>query len=152
MTQARFTLSLDYALAPKRVEERDKWQPKNDEVVAVDSVEQLNADRLDLIGPDRVQHLLAGSGKIAANEFGRELAHSEGRDLGRRPDGLSVRRDGNRRMQRMRLSAQVEQLPSRRLHAVGLRHDLIAEGEHLVGADDVGLGRKIAHRLRLGAR
>ncbi len=52
----------------------------------------------------------------------------------------------------MGLAAQIEQLPSRRLHAVGLRQDLIAEGEHLVGADDIGLAGKIAHGLGLGAR
>src|SRR5512143_799443 len=138
MTQARFTSTLDGALAPERIEERDEWQAKDDEIVAVDLLEELDADRLDLIGADRTQHLLAGSGKIMADELGGELAHGERRDLGRGPDGLAVGRYRNRGMQRMRLAAQIEQLPPRGLHGLGLRQDVIAEGEHLVGADDIG--------------
>ena len=61
-------------------------------------------------------------------------------------------RHRDRRVQRMGLAAQIEQLPPRGLHGLGLRQDLIAESEHLVGADDIGLAGKIAHGLRLGAR
>src|SRR5215471_12198066 len=152
MTQARFTSTLDDALAPERIEERDERKAKDDEIIAVDLLEQLDADRLDLIGPDRAQHLLAGGGEIMADELGRELAHGERRDLRRGPDGLAVRRHRHRSVERVRLTPEVEQLPARRLHAVWLRQNLIAESEHLVGADDIGLARKIAHGFRLGAR
>src|SRR5262249_60068399 len=56
-----FGSAFDDALAPKRIEERNEWKPKNGEIVAVDLLEQLDAKRLDLIGADRAKHLFAGS-------------------------------------------------------------------------------------------
>src|SRR6476659_4350401 len=119
---------LDDAFAPKRSEQRNKRQAENDEIVAVDPVEQLDANRFDLIGADRAQYLLTGCGEIAADELRREVKHGERGDLGRRPDGLAVGRYRDRGVQGVRLSVEIEQLPACRRHALGLRQDLIAEG------------------------
>ena len=72
--------------------------------------------------------------------------------VGLGPDRLAVGRDRDRGMQRVRLAAEIEQLAARRLHAVGLGEDRLAEREHLVAADHIGLPGKIAHGLGLGAR
>ena len=72
--------------------------------------------------------------------------------VGLSPDRLAVGRDRDRRMQRMRLAAENEQLAARRLHAVRLGKDRVAEREHLVAADHISLPGEIAHGLGLGAR
>ena len=69
-----------------------------------------------------------------------------------RPDGLAVGRDRDRGMQRVRLAVEIEQLPACRRHAVGLRQDLIAEGEHLIGANHISFAGEVAHRFGLGPR
>jgi hypothetical protein len=55
-------------------------------------------------------------------------------------------------MQRVGLAPEIEQLATRGFHALGLAHDDIAEGEHLIPADDIGLGRNVADGFGFGAR
>src|SRR4029078_12731268 len=87
---ARHGSAFDHALAPERIEERNKREPENGEIVAVDFLAHPQAERFELVRPDRAQHLLAGSREVTADELRRELAHAE-RGNGRlRPDGLAA--------------------------------------------------------------
>ena len=52
-------LAFDGAFAPERVEERNERQAEDREIVALDLLEQLNAERLELIGADRAEDILA---------------------------------------------------------------------------------------------
>ena len=56
--------AFDDALAPERIEERDERKPENGEIVAVDLLEQLHAERFKLIGPDRAQDFVSGGGEV----------------------------------------------------------------------------------------
>ncbi len=68
-----------------------------------------------------------------------------------RPHARAAGGERNGGMQRVGLAAHIEQLAPRRLHAVRLGEDAVAQGKHLVGADDEGLRRKLADGLSLGA-
>src|SRR4029453_4226169 len=121
-TGAFHGLTFDDALAPKRIEERNEGQAKGGEIGALDLLEQLEPERLDLIGADRAQHLFASGGEVAAYEFGRELAHGKRGHRGLGPDRLAIGRDRYRSMQRVGLAPEIEQLATRGLHALGLAH------------------------------
>src|SRR6478735_4356562 len=151
MMQARFTISaFDGAFAPKCIEQRQQRKAENGEIVAVDLLEQLNSKPLDLVSPNRAQHLFSGGGKVSADDLRRELTHDERRSLSIGPDGLALGRERNGAVQCVALAGEIEQLGPRRFHAVGLVQDAIAKREHLVGANDEGVLSKLTYRLSLG--
>ena len=61
--------ALDRALAPQGVEQRQQGKAQDGKIIAVDFLEQLDAESFELIGADGAQHLLAGGSEIAADEF-----------------------------------------------------------------------------------
>src|SRR6476646_7230546 len=130
MTQARFTVStFDGAFAPERIEQRQQRKAENGEIVAVDLLEQLNSKPLDLVSPNRAQHLFSGGGKVSADDLRRELTHDERRSLSIGPDGLALGRERNGAVQCVALAGEIE---------------------HLGGANDEGVLSKLTYRLSLG--
>src|SRR5262249_57488698 len=60
--------AFDDAFVPERIEQRQQRKAENGKIVAVDFLEQLDADALDLVGTDRAERRLARRGKIAPDE------------------------------------------------------------------------------------
>jgi len=137
--------------SPKRIEERQEGKAENGEEVAIDFLKQLAADGFELIGADRAEHHFAGSRKIMSDEFRRQLAHSEVGDIRLRPHGPAIIGQRDRGVQCVGPAAKVEQLRPCRFHIFGLGDNPALKDEHLIGANDEGAFRQIAHRFRLGA-
>ena len=78
MTQARF-IAMMRPRARSSVEQRQQRQPQDREVVALDALEQLHAEALELVGADRLADAVAGAAQVLVEERVGEVAHGEAR-------------------------------------------------------------------------
>ena len=123
MTQARFIAPqlVDHAMLAQRGEQRQQRQAENGEIVAVDLVEELDAEPFDLVGADGGQRRLAHGGEIAADELRRAACACQASRSRYGAQSVSpLRASAAAVCSCMGLAGQREQLAPRRLHVAGL--------------------------------
>ena len=110
--------------------------------------------RFKAIGADRAEDVHAGRIEIGVEERVAEIAHDEGGAVDEMPQPLAAAHDADCRNQLVALAAQGDELGARRRAVGGLVEPGAVAHQHLVGADDEGIGVAAgdAQRLRLGKR
>ena len=152
MTQARF-IAICAPLA-QLAQQRKQRQAQDCEVVALDALEQLHAEPFELVGADRL-----ADASPARRRYSSRNASEKSRMVRRAVCDVAPR---HRRRARASATAEcsscVRPLSCQQAcarshrHRAGFRQDLVAERQHLVGADDERAVVLSAHVLRLGAR
>src|SRR5437660_10586868 len=115
-------------------EQGQKRQPQDREVVALNSVEEMNPGSLQLIGADAGGHGGARSIEITIDKRFGKCSHREPRDrhVAKRNGSVSTYRDS--RMQLMGLAAQRQDLVPRGRAISGLGKASLAQCQRLVAA------------------
>src|SRR5215208_3124169 len=143
---------------PQGCEQRQEGQSEDGRVVALDPLEEVDADALEAIAADASRHVLAGEIEVAADRGVIERPHREPRRIEAVAEDGAVLRDGESAVEMVRAPGETRELAPRRRTVHGLVHDRAGEREHLIGADhDPGrpaagdrerlLGRKPAREI-----
>src|SRR6185437_12553661 len=141
-------------MAAQEVEQRQQRQAEDRKIIALDALEQLRAQSLELIDADRRQRVVAERRQIAIEETIAESAHGEARTIHTVPDCRAVLNHGDGAHQLVSLAAQRGELRARLAAIARLVEPDAGALEHLVGADNqcIGMARRNAQRLHLGQR
>jgi len=73
----RSSLKVEIVQIPQGPEEREQREAQNRGVIALDPLEEVDADPFDLIGPDAVGHAIACQGYIALDGQRPQGSHHE---------------------------------------------------------------------------
>src|SRR3954447_930959 len=120
---------------PQGCEQPQERQSEDGRVVALDPLEEVDADALEAIAADASRHVLAGEIEVTADRGIIERPHREPRRIETVPEDRAVLGDGKSAVEMVRAPGETRELPPRGRTVLGLVHDRAVEREHLVGAD-----------------
>ncbi len=95
-------------------QQRQQRQAEDGEIVALDPLEQMDADAFELIAADAGQRGVARHVEIVVEKAVGKIAHGQPRGIDAFEQHFAVAHQRQRRMQRVRLPAQAPQLRGRR--------------------------------------
>ncbi len=137
---------------PQIAQQREQRQPENHEVIALDALEQLDPEPLELIRPHARCDRRPGCGEIGIQERVRELPHRQSCDLAVLEQHAAVVHERDGAVQRVGLAAQRHELRARRRHVTRFGKPSLGQRQSLIGAQHQSSRQTLRDRPRLLAR
>src|SRR4051794_9822443 len=123
------------SFSSQEIERGQQRQAENGEMIRLDTLEQMHAITLELVGADACRHDRTGRVEIGIEKRIAESTHGHARHLHRFGEHLAVAYKRNRRMQLMRLASESTQLRASSRNIGGLVEALLTEHQSLIGAE-----------------